>query len=59
LDLEGKPVKLFSSEILDEGLHQICWDLSDNSGQELAAGMYVCQLNCGNRSFSKKIIISR
>jgi len=59
LDLEGKPVKLFPSEILDEGMHQICWDLSDNSGKELPAGMYVCQLNCGNRSFSKKIIISR
>jgi len=59
IDLKGKSVKLFPSEILDEGMHQICWDLSDNSGKELPAGMYVCQLNCNNRSFSKKIIISR
>jgi predicted outer membrane repeat protein len=59
LDLEGKPVKLFPSQILNEGMHQICWDLSDHSGRALPAGMYVCQLNCGNRSFTKKITISR
>jgi flagellar hook assembly protein FlgD len=59
LDLEGKPVKLFPSQILNEGMHQICWDLSDHSGRALPAGMYVCRLNCGNRSFTKKITISR
>lgn len=58
-DLEGKLLKSFQAMIINEGLHQITWDLSDHSGRALPAGMYVCQLNCGNRSFTKKITISR
>jgi len=58
-DLEGKLVKSYRGMIMNEGLHQITWDLSDHTGRALPAGMYVCRLNCGNRSFTKKITISR
>jgi len=59
LDPEGKPVKIFQTGILIEGMHHLSWNLTNDSGTDLANGTYICQLICGNRNISKKIIISR
>ncbi|MCD4681360.1 MAG: right-handed parallel beta-helix repeat-containing protein [Bacteroidales bacterium] len=56
-DIKGKEIRTLINGLLPKGLHQLCWDGSDESGNSVAEGIYLCHLQIGAQSKSKKIIL--
>ncbi|MCE7934562.1 MAG: T9SS C-terminal target domain-containing protein [Chlorobi bacterium CHB2] len=55
-DLLGRPVRrLMSSEMADAGSHTISWDGTDEQGEEVPAGHYLCQLQTDNSTGERTI----
>ena len=49
-DITGKLVETLVNEILPTGNHVVTWDPKD-----LSSGLYIVQLNAGNKTFNQKI----
>ncbi len=53
-DILGSEVKtLLSNEEIQKGAHEVVWDGTNNSGQKVSSGQYICTLKYGN--FAKSI----
>lgn len=46
-------------KILPAGAHRVLWNGADVSGRALASGVYICRLQAGNFSQSRKMILLR
>ncbi len=56
-DLLGRKVRTLVRENLSTGQKSVFWDGKDNSGNEVASGVYFYQLRAGDFSESKKLIL--
>lgn len=55
-DMLGRKVREFNLGLIQPGDHKILWDGCDESGQELASGVFFVQFNCGEHSILNKMI---
>ena len=45
------------NENLRQGRYSFLWDATDNAGQQVPAGMYICVLEVGGIRLSKKMLL--
>lgn len=58
-DIRGRRVKLLVSEVLPQGEHARAWDGSDDSGRQVASGVYFCRLQVAGEVQIKKMVVVR
>ena len=58
-DILGQRVKSLVSDYLEAGAHEIIWDGSDQSGDDVASGMYLYKLQAGDYSEIKQMTLLR
>ena len=58
-DVLGKEVKTLIDENKDAGTHQIIWDARDNSGNEVASGVYFYEMRAGTYIETKKLLLMK
>lgn len=58
-NIKGQLVKTIVSSQLKSGNHEIAWDAKDNNFNNCSSGIYLCTLRVDNKSFTRKIIISK
>lgn len=56
-DLLGKRIKILVQEKQNSGSYQIAWDGRDDTGRSVATGIYFYQLQIGQMSFVKKMVM--
>jgi len=56
-DLMGKQVKTIVNQVEEPGYKSIIWDATNNSGQTVSAGLYYYQINAGDFSRTKKMVL--
>jgi hypothetical protein len=55
-NLRGQMVKLLVDEKLASGVNYLVWDGKDNNGHDIAPGVYLCRLSCGEVFQNLKLI---
>jgi len=58
-DTSGRRVRMLVSETLPAGNHAIVWDLRDELGREVVAGLYFARLEVEGESFTQRIAALR
>ncbi len=59
-NLRGQLVRTLCRETsLDRGIHEFVWDGRDESGRELASGIYLCRLSTDGRSHVIKMVLAK
>ncbi|MEA3475545.1 MAG: T9SS type A sorting domain-containing protein [Candidatus Cloacimonadota bacterium] len=58
-NVKGQLVKQFKIQNSKFKINKVEWDVRDGNGRELPNGIYLYQLNCGNQSITKKMILLR
>ena len=58
-DVAGRRVRDLSSGAKPAGDHAIAWDLRDDSGRQVVAGMYFAKLDVGGRTITRKVATLR
>lgn len=56
-NLLGREVRTLADEMQQPGLHKIVWDGKDRHGRPVSADVYVVQMQAGEFSRSKKIVL--
>lgn len=56
---KGQMVRSFSDNRDAAGYYQIIWDGKDHSGRALPSGVYLCKMNSGGFSSTKKIVLAK
>jgi hypothetical protein len=56
-DVAGREVRSWFEGRRDPGAHQIVWDRTSRSGQRVARGMYLVQLQAGDARLTRKLIL--
>jgi hypothetical protein len=56
-DILGRRVRTLASEHLSSGYKSVLWDGKDDSGSDVASGVYFCQLKVGNFSDTRKLVL--
>ncbi len=56
-DILGRKVRALVSENLSAGYKSVLWDGKDNSGKEVASGIYFYQIKIGDFSEAKKLVL--
>lgn len=55
-DVSGRLVKTLVDESVGKGRHEVTWDGTDDSGQQVGAGVYLCRLEAGGQGDTAKIV---
>jgi hypothetical protein len=55
-DLAGRRVRSLEQGVLSAGEYAVPWDLRDDTGRVLPAGMYVVRLTVGDRTFNQRVM---
>jgi hypothetical protein len=58
-NLLGQRVRVLVAGARDAGAHQAWWDGRDEEGRELASGIYLCRLQAGGFSQTRKLLLLR
>jgi flagellar hook assembly protein FlgD len=58
-DLSGRHVRRIFTGILRPGVHSFHWDGTDESGNPMSSGVYICRLKAGPVQVSRKICCIR
>ncbi|HET7225383.1 MAG TPA: FlgD immunoglobulin-like domain containing protein [Candidatus Eisenbacteria bacterium] len=58
-DIMGRHVRTLLSGTRPAGHGQVSWDLSDEAGAALPAGIYLVRATLGNQSFNRRVVIVR
>ena len=58
-DILGRAMKQINPGHLTTGLNKIIWDGTDNSGNQVATGMYIAKLKGGDTVRFKKLLLIR
>ncbi len=57
-DAGGRRVRALACGRTEAGMHQLRWDGRDDSGRELAAGVYYCRLSA-DRTVGRRLVLTR
>ncbi len=57
--ISGKKVKTLVNNVMNAGYHVIDWNATDKNGAKVSSGVYIYQLRCGNKVFTKKMIFAK
>jgi hypothetical protein len=52
-------VRLVLDTLFDAGIGSVEWDGRDNAGRPLDSGVYLCQLQAGAESMTRKVVLVR
>ena len=55
----GQKIKTLVSAKYQAGYHVMSWDGSGEDGQQLAAGVYYCRLEVGNKLLTRRLLLLR
>ncbi len=58
-DSKGRMVRLVLDALLDAGIGSVEWDGRDHAGRPLDSGVYLCQLQVGAESMTRKVVLVR
>jgi hypothetical protein len=58
-DANGRPVRSVRSGASGTGARDATWNLDDNSGRQVASGVYFCRLTAGGTTMSRKLVVRR
>ena len=59
-NVNGQKVRdLVSSQSQEAGVKAVVWDSKDNSGRDVASGVYFSRIITGNRVFTKRMVLIR
>ncbi len=59
-DVKGRLVRtVLTDKVLHPGEHTAGWDGTDEAGMKVAAGVYYCRLQIGERSLTRRVILLR
>jgi hypothetical protein len=56
-DLLGQPVRLLVSGYQQAGAHQVLWNGTDDAGQPVASGVYLCRLADGRSTQARPMLL--
>lgn len=59
VDIMGRTIKYFETQKYSAGENKVDWDGQDNSGNEIADGMYFVRMECADNVFSAKMLKTR
>jgi hypothetical protein len=58
-NIMGQLVRTLDNPAQDAGPHAVEWNGNDTNGMRVAAGVYLCRLQAGSRSATRKIVLVR
>ena len=58
-DATGQPIRSFIRQHNTVGEYSIIWDSKDRKGEKVAAGIYFYQVNLGNDTYTKKMLVKK
>ncbi len=58
-DLSGREIKTFDLGARDAGVVTVPWNLADNSGRQIPAGVYIYRLNTPTFAAAKRLVVAR
>ena len=58
-DTPGQLVRLLLDEVRSAGVHTVVWDRTDEAGQHVASGVYLCCLEAGKFTAVRKLLVVR
>jgi hypothetical protein len=59
-DVTGRLVKtLVAAEATDAGRHRVVWNGRDEAGRVVATGVYVCELDAGGYSETRRMVLAK
>jgi glucuronoarabinoxylan endo-1,4-beta-xylanase len=56
-DVLGREVKKINSANQSAGIHGVLWDAKNDLGRKMAAGVYFYQMNVGNKTLTRKMLL--
>jgi len=56
-DMMGREVKMLVNQTQDAGYRSVVWDATNNYGNAVSAGIYLCQILAGDYISTKKMIL--
>ena len=60
LDLQGRRVRyLLPRQALPPGRHRVAWDGTDDTGGEVASGVYLYRLRAGGETHTRRLVLAR
>jgi hypothetical protein len=57
-DIEGRLIKTLIDDQRQQGPHQLEWDAKDQNGNKVSTGLYLLQVDAGNKSEIKKLLVT-
>lgn len=58
-DLRGRKIKTVVDDSLPEGKSTLSWDLTDDEGESVTSGTYVCFIEAGGQTVTRKVAVLR
>ena len=58
-DISGKLITTLQNEYKTQGTHSITWNGTDNAGSKVGAGVYIYQLQAGDFTQTKKMVLMK
>src|SRR5207237_8489468 len=55
-DSQGQRVRDLLNGFERAGEHRVNWDGLDNSGRRVSSGLYICRMETGGRTLSRRIV---
>jgi hypothetical protein len=56
IDLSGRTVKILVNGPVAPGAYNMQWDGTDTAGRAVSPGVYICTMNAGGQSLTKRIV---
>jgi hypothetical protein len=56
-DVSGREVRAMANRTFEAGQHELLWDGTDNSGRQVARGVYFTQVKLGAEKTARKVIV--
>jgi len=58
-DLQGRLVRALVNGAQEPGMHSVQWDATNENGERVASGIYICRFKAGNVVKNEKIILAK
>ncbi len=58
-DLLGRRLKTLADDLFEPGIYALRWDGTDDRGQALPSGIYLCTLRIGNQTQTRRLVLLR